>query len=70
MHRRLRRGRGWLTAWTGLSSLSGITARYEPSGRQWAMRCAAQALGQPVGKTYMDRLQVTDGAWALKPATP
>ena len=58
-------GRGWLDAWTGLASLSGITDRYEPSGRQWAMRCAAEAEGIGVGSLYMRDLVVSNGAWAL-----
>ena len=66
--------RGWLTGLTALSGLSSIAARYEPSGRQWAMRCAANAEADlpgcergPVTQFYQDNLAVTAGAWVLAP---
>ena len=59
--------RGWLTAFSTLANLGGIESRYEPSGRQWAMRCAANAGDKSVTMLYLDELLVTAGAWALKP---
>ena len=59
--------RGWLTEFATLTDLSGIIPRYEPSGRQWAMRCAADASDQSVTMLYLDELMVTAGAWALTP---
>ena len=59
--------RGWLTEFSTLTNLGGIEARYEPSGRQWAVRCAADAKDQSVTMLYLDELIVTAGAWALKP---
>ena len=66
--------RGWLTGLTALSDLSNIVVRYEPSGRQWAMRCAANAEADipgcergPVTQFYQDNLAVTAGAWVLAP---
>ena len=58
-------GRGWLDAFSTLSDLSGIESRYEPSGRQWAMRCAAQASDVAVTGFYLDALVVSSGAWAV-----
>ena len=60
-------GRGWLDAFTGLSDLSSIEARYEPSGRQWAMRCAAQAADEGVTTFYLGALVVDAGVWAVAP---
>ena len=59
--------RGWLTEFSTLANLGGIESRYEPSGRQWAMRCAAEAGDKSVTMLYLDELIVTAGAWALKP---
>ena len=59
--------RGWLSAFTGLSDLSTIEARFEPSGRQWAMRCAAQASDEAVTAFYLDNLVVDAGVWAVAP---
>ena len=58
-------GRGWLDAFSTLSDLSGIESRYEPSGRQWAMRCGAQASDEAVTAFYLDSLVVDSGVWAL-----
>ena len=58
-------GRGWLDAFSTLSDLSGIETRYEPSGRQWAMRCAAQASDEAVTGFYLGALVVSSGAWAV-----
>ena len=60
-------GRGWLQAFTGLPALSTIEARYEPSGRQWAMRCGAQASDEAVTTFYLDSLVVDAGVWAVAP---
>ena len=60
-------GRGWLSEFTGLSDLSTIEARYEPSGRQWAMRCGAQASDESVPTFYQGALVVSSGAWAVAP---
>ena len=60
-------GRRWRPAFVALSDLSAIETRYEPSGRQWAMRCAAAAVGQSVGTFYTDNLVVSSGAWAVAP---
>ena len=49
-------GRGWLSSFTSLPDLSNISARYEPSGRQWAMRCAAQASDEAVTAFYLGRV--------------
>ena len=62
-------GRGWLATSPpfggSLARLADINERYEPSGRQWAMRCLAEAVGKSVTTTYRDRLVVAGGAWAL-----
>ena len=67
-------GRGWVTYLPTLDGLSSIEARYAPSGRQWAMRCAANAVADlpgclrgPVTTFYQDYLVVTNGAWSLAP---
>ena len=59
------RSRGWLAAFSALTDLSGIVPRYEPSGRQWAQRCAAQAAGVSTTGFYLQNLVVVNGAWAL-----
>ena len=58
-------GRGWLPALTTLADLATIETRYRPSGRQWAMRCAAEESGQSVSLFYTSELVVSDGAWTL-----
>ena len=58
-------GRGWLDAFSTLSDLSGIETRYEPSGRQWAMRCGAQASDEAVTGFYLGALVISSGAWAV-----
>ena len=58
-------GRGWLDAFSTLADLSGIETRYEPSGRQWAMRCGAQASDEAVTGFYLGALVVDAGAWAV-----
>ena len=67
-------GRGWFYNLTSLSQLASIPARYEPSGRQWAMRCAANAAvgvsgchDAPVTGFYLDNLVVDAGVWAVAP---
>ena len=60
-------GRGWLSTFSGLPNLSTISSRYEPSGRQWAMRCAAQASDEAVTGFYLDNLVVSSGVWAVAP---
>ena len=60
-------GRGWLSAFTQLSDLATIEPRYEPSGRQWAMRCAAQAADEAVTTFYLGNLVVDAGVWAVAP---
>ena len=61
--------RGWLIAVTRLADLATIEARYEPSGRQWALRLLAEVLGLGVTELYRTRLRVdpaTD-AWIVAP---
>ena len=58
-------GRGWLSVFATLTDLATISARYEPSGRQWAMRCGAEASDESVTAFYLDNLIVSSGAWAL-----
>ena len=61
--------REWLTAVTTLADLATIETRYEPSGRQWAMRLLAEVLGLEVTDLYRTRLWVdpaTD-AWIVAP---
>ena len=60
-------GRGWLSTFSGLPNLATISARYEPSGRQWAMRCAAQASDEAVTTFYLGALVVDAGVWAVAP---
>ena len=66
--------RGWLDSLTALSGLQQIETRYEPSGRQWAMRCAANAAvgrpgcdNAPVTAFYQTHLRVSaSDAWELR----
>ena len=60
-------GRGWLSSFSGLPNLSNIPARYEPSGRQWAMRCAAQSSDEAVTAFYLDNMVVDAGVWVVAP---
>lgn len=60
-------GRGWLDSLSTLADLATITARYEPSGRQWAMRCGAQASDKAVTDFYLDNLVVDAGVWVVAP---
>ena len=61
--------RGWLGGVTTLVALATIEARYEPSGRQWAMRLLAEVRGISVIELYRADLAVdtvTD-TWVLAP---
>ena len=61
--------RGWLTAVTALADLATIAPRYEPSGRQWAMRRLAEVQGVAVAELYQTALRVdplTD-TWGVAP---
>ncbi len=61
--------RGWLGAVTTLVDLATIEARYEPSGRQWAMRLLAEVQGVAVAELYRSALRVdplTD-TWVVAP---
>ena len=58
--------RGWLSApWTDIAVPPTVPTRYEPSSRQWMMRCGAKAAGQGTTGFYRSELVVTAGAWAL-----
>ena len=58
--------RQWLPAFATLADLSSITTRYEPSGRQWAMRKLAETLGVGVTELYRTKLQVgANDTWEL-----
>ena len=50
--------RGWLGGVTTLVALATIEARYEPSGRQWAMRLLAEVRGISVIELYRTDLAV------------
>ena len=50
--------RGWLSAVTTLADLATIDTRYEPSGRQWAMRLLAEVRGVGVTALYRTELAV------------
>ena len=59
--------RGWLTSVTAIADLDTIETRYEPSGRQWAMRLLAEVQSLAVTELYLTRLRVdplTDG-WVV-----
>lgn len=59
--------RGWLSEpWTTLIDTLNVPTRYEPSSRQWLMRCAAEATGKITNLFYLDELVVTGGAWDLR----
>ncbi len=61
--------RGWLDAVTTLADLATIAPRYEPSGRQWAMRLLAEVQGLAVAELYRTALRVdplTD-TWVVAP---
>ena len=60
--------RGWLSSLTALSDLSGVVPRYEPSGRQWALRALADALDLSVGAFVATRMAVdtTTDAWTVR----
>ena len=51
--------RGWLDSLTVMADLQQIEARYEPSGRQWAMRVFASVLGLSVTGLYQTHLSVS-----------
>ena len=62
-------GRGWISP--GVHTLSqvntGVPERYEPSSRQWIMRCMANPSNpsnSPI-QFYLDNLRVDNGSWAL-----
>ena len=58
--------RGWIAApWTIITDTLTIPSRYEPSSRQWLMRCMADAAGVPIGMFYTDNLVVAGSAWAM-----
>ena len=62
--------RGWHAGVTALADLATLAPRYEPSGRQWAMRVLAEVMGLGVTELYRTRLRVhplTD-TWGV--ATP
>ena len=61
--------RGWLSAVTTLVDLATIEARYEPSGRQWAMRLLAEVQGVAVAELYRTALRPTslDIRFSLNP---
>ena len=52
--------RGWIQSG---QTISDVPARYEPSSRQWLMRCMADIVGESLGSFYRAQLVVTDGAW-------
>ena len=58
-------GRGWLSALDTIDALAGISNRYRPASRLWAVRCVAEALGVTTSVVYRDRLIVQSGTWAL-----
>ncbi len=60
--------RGWLARLTALSDLDGIEARYEPSGRLWALRALATAIDLSVGEYAATRLRVNPAtdAWVVR----
>ena len=59
--------RGWRTNVTTLSDLQGLVDRYEPSGRQWAMRFLAQVKDMAVSELYLTELRIdsTTETWAV-----
>ena len=61
--------RGWLTSLAALADLATIEPRYEPSGRQWAMRLLAAVQDLAVTELYRTALRVdplTD-TWVVAP---
>ena len=59
--------RGWLSEpWTDIAVAPAVPTRYEPSSRQWMMRCAAKADEKITTLFYLRELVFTEGAWALK----
>ena len=50
--------RGWLENLTALSDLAAVETRYEPSGRQWALRMLAHVTGVTVTDLYQTKLRV------------
>ena len=60
-------GRDWISSGVQNINLisSGVPERYEPSSRQWIMRCMADAASVPIGTFYMENLAVAGSAWAL-----
>ena len=50
-----------------LSDLQGLVDRYEPSGRQWAMRFLAQVKDMAVSELYLTELRIdsTTETWAV-----
>ena len=58
--------RGWLSAVTTLADVATIETRYEPSGRQWAMRFLAEVQGIAVTDLYRTALRVDPlNTWAI-----
>ena len=58
--------RGWLSAVTTLADLATIETRYEPSGRQWAMRFLAEVQEIAVTDLYRTALRVDQlNTWAI-----
>ena len=61
--------RGWHAGVTALADLATIAPRYEPSGRQWAMRLLAEVQGLAEAELYRTALRVdplTD-TWVVAP---
>ena len=60
--------RGWtdgpLTNLVDYIGVRRVSDRYEPSARQWMMRCGAQAAGVGAPTFYLNHLVVSGGAWA------
>ena len=50
--------RGWHAGVTALADLATIAPRYEPSGRQWAMRLLAEVQGLAEAELYRTALEV------------
>ena len=67
--------RGWRPEVTALADLATVETRYEPSGRQWAMRLLAEAKGVTVTELYLTDLaggrrdRHVGGCGGLAPAT-
>ena len=60
--------RGWHAGVTALADLATLAPRYEPSGRQWAMRLLADVQGLAVAELYRTALRVGTGKMKRDPA--